>query len=89
MNAEQVRKGLHKRKEILEYIVTYIQQHSYAPSYREIAEAVGLRSMSSVQNHIEVLKRMGMLETDEDNSVARALRVPGYAYVKVSELGRK
>lgn len=88
MKGMQVRRGVHKRKEILEYIVTYIQQHSYSPSYREIAEAVGLRSISSVQNHIEVLKRMGMLESDEDNGVPRALRVPGYAYVKVSESDR-
>lgn len=33
MSTLEVMKGVRKRKEILNYIVAYIQQHGYAPSY--------------------------------------------------------
>lgn len=81
-------KGVRKRQDILRFIITYTQQHGYAPTYREIANSVGLRSLSSVQNHIEVLKRQGLIETDEDSSAARAIRVVGYMFIKVEESSR-
>ena len=45
-------KGQQVREKILEYIVSYIQDHGYPPTRREIGEAVGLKSPSSVQSHI-------------------------------------
>ena len=74
-------KGQQVREKILEYIVSYIQDHGYPPTRREIGEAVGLKSSSSVQSHIWRMIREGTLETDYEDS-SRAIRVPGWRFVK-------
>ena len=54
------------RNNILVFITGYIQQHGYAPTYREIGEGVNLKSTSSVYSHIERMLELGVLETDVD-----------------------
>jgi repressor LexA len=51
-----------RRKQILEYIADYTERRGYPPSLREIANAVGLASPSTVHAHIAVLERQGYLE---------------------------
>ena len=74
--------GKEKRNKILQYIVTYIQEHGYSPSVREIGEGIGLNSTSTVQYHLNRLFELGELETDAVKGTARAIRVPGYKFVK-------
>lgn len=47
-----IKRGEHIRKCILDMIIKYIEQHGYAPTIREIGEAVGLKSTSSVMDHV-------------------------------------
>lgn len=57
--------GLTKRQsEILEYIDTFIKDHKFSPSYREIRDHFSFRSLGSVYNHIRVLKRKGVLSAE-------------------------
>lgn len=74
-------KGQQVREKILAYIVSYIQDHGYPPARREIGEAVGLKSPSSVQSHIRRMIGERTLETDDEDG-SRALRVPGWRFVK-------
>jgi repressor LexA len=53
-----------QRQRILEVIAAYQRQRGYPPSVREIAEAVGLSSTSSVHSHLRVLQRDGYLRRD-------------------------
>lgn len=76
------------KQKILEFIVAYIQKHSYPPTVREIGEGVGLKSTSSVQSHIVRMLDCGMIETDADPGSTRAIRVPGYKFVKEKALER-
>ncbi len=62
-----------RQKEIFEYIKLFIIDHDYAPSYREIAEYFKLTSPATVAEHIETLKRKGVLR--DDLSGARALQL--------------
>ncbi len=73
------------KQKILEFIVAYIQKHSYPPTVREIGEGVGLKSTSSVQSHIVHMLDCGMIETDAGPKSTRAIRVPGYKFVKQEE----
>lgn len=76
-------KGEQKRQEILEMIIQYIEEHGYQPTIREIGDAVGLSSTNSVVSHIHKMIKSGMLETDaEIPGSSRAIRVPGYKFVK-------
>ena len=70
------------KKKILDFIITYIKEHGYSPSVREIGDGVGLKSTSSVQNHLTQMIKSGMLETDAGVGIPRAIRVPGYKFVK-------
>ena len=46
---------------ILEFVNAFVQENGYAPSIREIGEAVGLRSTASVSYHLQQLQAKGLL----------------------------
>jgi repressor LexA len=53
-----------KRREILEFIEAQIRDRGYPPSVREIGDAVGLTSSSTVHTHLTTLQRQGFLRRD-------------------------
>lgn len=80
-----IQRGIHVRKAILKYIINYIQKHGYPPTVREIGDGVGLKSTSTVQNHLTIMLDEGMIESDGKISSPRVIRVPGYRFVKEEE----
>ncbi|MDD3765755.1 MAG: transcriptional repressor LexA [Eubacteriales bacterium] len=50
-----------RQLEILSFITEFISSNGYPPSIREIGKAVGLKSTSSVHNHIQALERLGYI----------------------------
>ena len=56
---------LSKRQlEILEFIKVEVKQKGYPPSVREIGEAVGLASSSTVHGHLSRLEKKGFIRRD-------------------------
>jgi repressor LexA len=53
-----------KRQAILQCIADSLRERGYPPSVREIGEAVGLQSSSTVHAHLTVLQREGYLRRD-------------------------
>lgn len=53
-----------KQQQILDYIKEQILEKGYPPAVREICEAVGLRSTSSVHSHLETLEKNGFIRRD-------------------------
>ena len=53
-----------KQKEILEFMKNEILSRGYPPAVREICEAVGLKSTSSVHSHLETLEKNGYIRRD-------------------------
>lgn len=53
-----------KRRQILEFIAEQVKERGFPPSVREIGEAVGLSSSSTVHTHLKVLQREGFLQRD-------------------------
>ena len=62
---------------IFEYIKNKISQTGVAPSVREIAAAVGLRSTSSVQYNLNILEESGFIKRDAN--LKRTIRLAGGA----------
>ena len=60
---------------ILDYIKSEIQTKGYPPSVREIANAVGLKSTSTVHGHLQRLEKRGLLHRDAMKP--RAMEVVG------------
>jgi repressor LexA len=68
--------GLNPRqREILEFLRTHARNHAYPPTVREIGQAVGLSSSSTVQNHLNALEQKGHIRRDPTKS--RTVEVVG------------
>jgi repressor LexA len=63
-----------KRKEILDFISSQLRDLGYPPSVREIGQAVGLTSSSTVHSHLSVLEKQGYLRRDPTKPRALAVR---------------
>jgi repressor LexA len=53
-----------RQRQVLEMIDTSMRERGYPPSVREIGEAVGLTSPSTVHSHLTTLQRLGFLRRD-------------------------
>src|SRR4051794_14044097 len=62
-----------RQRQILDVIEVNMRERGYPPSVREIGEAVGLTSPSTVHSHLASLERLGYLRRDP--SKPRALEV--------------
>jgi repressor LexA len=51
-----------RRDKILEFVRTYVDEHGFAPTVREIGKAVGVRSTKAVQYHLDILVDAGLLK---------------------------
>lgn len=56
-----------RRKQILIYVIKYIEENNYPPSYRDIAAAINIPSTSTVAKEITSLIDDGYLEKDSKN----------------------
>ena len=63
------------QQRILDFIKSEIQTKGYPPSVREIAQAVGLKSTSTVHGHLQRLEKRGLLH--RDSMKPRAMEVTG------------
>ena len=64
-----------RQQEIWTFLVEYHGRHGYPPTVREIGEAVGLASPSTVHAHLANLERAGLLRRDPTKP--RALELMG------------
>jgi repressor LexA len=64
-----------RQQEIWSFLVEYVDRHGYPPTVREIGEAVGLASPSTVHAHLANLERAGLLKRDPTKP--RALELIG------------
>jgi repressor LexA len=64
-----------RQQQILEVVDAHLVRHGYPPTVREIGEAVGLTSSSTVHAHLANLERLGHLRRDPTKP--RALGIVG------------
>jgi len=72
-----------RQAEILAYIKDEVKIKGYPPSVREIAEAVGLASSSTVHGHLERLEQKGYIRRDPTKP--RAIEILGETNAVVNE----
>jgi repressor LexA len=53
-----------RQQEIWQFLAEYLDAHGYPPTVREIGDAVGLASPSTVHAHLANLERAGLLRRD-------------------------
>jgi repressor LexA len=85
-----------KQSEILEFVIGYIREHEFSPSYREIADHFGISSTATVHEHIKNLESKGYLRGDSEgprsidvdpsvSMVARAVQLPLVGLITAGE----
>jgi repressor LexA len=62
-----------RQREILEYIASVIDQKGVAPTYREIGDALNIRSTNGVSDHVKALLKKGYLSRHTAPGSARSL----------------
>ena len=54
---------LYKRqRQIYDFIGQYIQKNGFAPTLREIADAIGVTSLATVHEHLQALEKKGVIK---------------------------
>ena len=62
-----------RQKKVLEFIIDYIEENEYPPTFREIARAMEITSTKGVTDHLVVLEKKGYISRIENQS--RAIRI--------------
>src|SRR5215468_7762899 len=71
-----------RQQEIWQFLAEYVDAHGYPPTVREIGDAVGLASPSTVHAHLANLERAGLLRRDPTKP--RALELVGHRRITVA-----
>ncbi len=71
-----------KQRRILDFIRNELLNKGYPPSVREICEAVGLRSTSTVHGHLERLEKKGYIRRDPTKPRAIEIMEDGFTPVR-------
>ena len=72
-----------RQQEIWQFLADYVDSHGYPPTVREIGDAVGLASPSTVHAHLATLERAGLLKRDPTKP--RAIELVGRKREEVPE----
>jgi repressor LexA len=57
-----------RQKEVLDFLVGFLNKHGYSPSFEEIARSLKLTSLATVHKHITTLERKGFVRRGYNQS---------------------
>lgn len=69
-------------KRVLRAVSTHWNLHGYAPSSRDIQEAIGAKSVGSVSYHVRELRRRGFLVSEPDTERTLRLTLEGVGHLE-------
>lgn len=64
-----------RQKDVLDYVKSYIVSHGYAPSVRDIGQALDISSPATIHAHLKNLEKKGMIQKDKAKNRAIKLLV--------------
>jgi repressor LexA len=54
-----------RQRQILDFISQYIQSNNYSPTLQEIADALGVKSLATVHEHLQAMEKKGVIRKFE------------------------
>lgn len=67
-----------RQKQVLDFLVHFINRHGYSPSFEEMATGLHLSSLATVHKHLQVLEKKGFIRRRYNQSRSvEVLAVPG------------
>ena len=68
-----------RQRDILQFVVTHVEQNGYQPSFREIGKHFGITTPNGVRTHMLAMAKKGVVEM---SGGSRAIRIKGWPNVK-------
>ena len=65
------------QRRVLDFIKEFIEKRQYSPSFQEIADGLGLKSLATVFKHVGHLKKKGLLKDSFNRSRTLEIVEPG------------
>ncbi|HUU13853.1 MAG TPA: transcriptional repressor LexA [Terriglobia bacterium] len=82
-----------RQKQVLDFLVSFINRHGYSPSFEEIGASLKLSSLATVHKHLQTLEKKGFIRRGYNQSRSvEVVAVPGsvpFARTAMRGLGRK
>ncbi|MDR0462890.1 MAG: transcriptional repressor LexA [Pseudomonadales bacterium] len=72
-----------KQKQIYDFLCQYIQKNDFAPTLREIADAMGVSSAATIHEHLSALEYKGLIKRSKGKN--RSLELVNRTMVKLTE----
>ena len=67
-----------RQKQVLDFLVSFINQHGYSPSFEEIGASLDLSSLATVHKHMQTLEKKGFIRRGYNQSRSvEVVAVPG------------
>ncbi len=67
-----------RQKQVLDFLVNFINRHGYSPSFEEVGDGLDLSSLATVHKHIETLEKKGFIHRRSNQSRSvEVVAVPG------------
>ncbi len=57
-----------RQKEVLDFLISFLNKHGYSPSFEEIAKSLKLTSLATVHKHITTLEKKGFIRRGYNQS---------------------
>ena len=73
-----------RQQKMLDALREYRTRVGYMPSIRELGEALGIRSLRGVTNHLDALERKGYIKRESTSRSIRLLEASGYDERQIS-----
>lgn len=81
-----------RQKQVLDFLVGFINRQGYSPSFEEIGDSLGLSSLATVHKHLDTLEKKGFIRRGYNQSRSvEVVAVPGsvpFAKTALRSLGR-
>ncbi|MDR1015993.1 MAG: transcriptional repressor LexA [Coriobacteriales bacterium] len=74
-----------RQRDVLTYLVDFIQDNGFAPSIRQIAKAAGIASPSTIHNHLTQLEAKGFIRRESDQARSISLQPAAFAALELPD----
>ena len=76
-----------RQKEVLDFLINFINHKGYSPSFEEIAKGLRLSSLATVHKHLQVLEKKGFIRRRYNQSRSvEVIAVPGSVPFEMSRI---
>lgn len=77
-----IRERNNKRKEIYDFIVDFVTENLFPPSYSHIMDALDIKSKGTIKDYLIDLQMLGKIELVNNGKMDTKIKLLGYKVVK-------